>query len=91
MKLAMRIGKHYKMREIQSRHFIDLAKACRYPASKLLAILSELAEQLPDEALSLSEEFRRTSIAHDLMDRLIESIAAQCAATLRTIKASSNI
>ena len=91
MKLAMRIGKHYKMREIQSRHFIDLAKACRYPASRLMAILSELAEQLPDEALSVKEEFRETSIAHELMDRLIESVVAQCAATLRTINASSSV
>jgi hypothetical protein len=40
-------------------------KVCRYPADKLMATLSELSEQLPDEALSLREELRKTSIAHD--------------------------
>jgi serine/threonine-protein kinase HipA len=89
MKLAMRIGKHYKMREIQSRHFADLAKVCRYPAGKLMATLSELSEQLPDEALSVRDELRKTSIAHDAMDRLIDGLVTQCRTTLRTIKASS--
>jgi serine/threonine-protein kinase HipA len=90
MKLAMRIGKHYRMREIQSRHFVDLAKVCRYPADKLMGILRELSEQLPDEALSVRKEFRRTSIAHDAMDRLIDGLAAQCGTTLRTLKVSSS-
>jgi serine/threonine-protein kinase HipA len=90
MKLAMRIGRHYKMREIHSRHFVDLAKVCHYPASKLMATLSDLSEQLPDEAVSVREEFRKTSIAHNAMDRLIDGLVAQCRTTLRTIKAFSN-
>jgi len=87
MKLAMRIGRHYRMREIQSRHFIDLAKVCRYPASRLMAVLGELAERVPDEALSLRAEIRETSIAQGPMDRLVNSVVAQCTATIRTIKA----
>jgi len=90
MKLAMRIGKHYRMREIQGRHFMELARSCRYPASKLMANLRQLAEQLPDEALSLSKELRNTSIAHDLMDGLVKRVIAQCAATLRTLKSTSS-
>ena len=89
MKLAMRIGKRYKVREIQTRHFVDLARACRYPAGKLMLTLSELCKRLPDEALSVREEFRKTTIAHDAVDRLVAGLLAQCKTTLRAINASS--
>lgn len=90
MKLAMRIGKHYKVREIQGRHFAELAKACRYPADKLLATLSELSEQLPDEALSVKEDFRETTMTPDVLTRLVDGLVVQCKATLRAISATTN-
>jgi serine/threonine-protein kinase HipA len=29
MQLAMRIGRHYRLKEILPRHFVELAKSCR--------------------------------------------------------------
>jgi serine/threonine-protein kinase HipA len=81
MKLAMRIGRHYRLKEILPRHFVELAKSCRIPADSLLAMLKELAEQLPDEGLSALEESERSGMAREVLAKLLDGLAAQCKAT----------
>src|SRR5450432_2566766 len=66
MKLAMRIGRHYRWREIQPRHFAELAKSCRYPPGTLLATLGDLAARLPDEASAIMAELRQAKIAGEI-------------------------
>lgn len=83
MKLAMRVGRHYRIREIQPRHFEELAKACRYPADALIATLRDLCGQLPDEGLALLKEVEITGMARDVLAKLLDGLAAQCRATKR--------
>jgi serine/threonine protein kinase HipA of HipAB toxin-antitoxin module len=66
MKLAMPVGKHYKLREIQPRHFTDLAKSCGYPAEQLLDTLRSLAMRLPDEALAVATNLEGEATTHGL-------------------------
>lgn len=85
MKLAMRIGRHYKIREIQPRHFDDLAKACGYPAGTLMAMLRELAEQLPDEGMVVAKEVGGDRISREVVGKLVDGLRTQCRTVRRLI------
>jgi serine/threonine-protein kinase HipA len=85
MKLAMRVGRHYRMREIQPRHFEELAKACRYPANALIAMLKDLSEQLPEEGLAVLKEVQIRGMARDVLVKLLDGLAAQCKTTRRNL------
>jgi len=94
MKLAMRVGRHYRMMQIQPRHFEELAKACRYPADGLIATLTDLSGQLPDEGLALMKEVEVKGMVLDVLAKLLDGLVAQCKATRRNLQrrlgASSN-
>jgi serine/threonine-protein kinase HipA len=85
MRLAMRVGRHYRVREIQPRHFTELARACRYPADTLIATLRDLSGQLPDEGSALLKEVEVRGMARDVLAKLLDGLAAQCTATRRNL------
>ena len=87
MKLAMRIGRHYRLKEILPLHCVELAKSCRFPADSLLAMLKELAEQLPDEGLAALEESERSGMAREVLTKLLDGLAAQCKSTRLSLQA----
>jgi serine/threonine-protein kinase HipA len=78
MKLAMRVGRHYRIRQIQLRQFAELARACRYPAEKILSTLGDLAERLPDEGLALLKQIEMRAMAPGVLSKLVDGLAAQC-------------
>jgi serine/threonine-protein kinase HipA len=83
LKLAMRVGTHYRMREILPRHFGELARACRYPPERMLGMLKSLATSLPDEAASLAREIGQKGDAAPVLSAIVDGIARQSAAVLR--------
>jgi len=85
MKLAMRIGRHYRIREIQPRHFEELAKSCRYPADILIAMLKGLLEQLPEEGLAVLKEVQVRGMGRDVLAKLLDGLATQCRTTQRNL------
>jgi serine/threonine-protein kinase HipA len=89
MKLAMQIGRHYRLREILPRHFEELAKACRYPAQTLIATLTDLTGQLPDEGLSLLKEIEARGMRREVLMKLLDGLSTQCKATERHLSRSS--
>ncbi len=76
-------------KEILPRHFGELAKACRFPADALLATLEDLSVQLPDEGLAVMKEIESTGMAHEVLVKLLDGLAAQCKATSRSLRAMS--
>jgi serine/threonine-protein kinase HipA len=82
MKLAMRIGGHYRLREIQPRHFEELAKSCRYSPEALLAALADLAKRLPDEASTIIAELQNASIRSHMLHILLDGLVSHCKAIL---------
>jgi len=82
MKVAMRIGGHYRLREIQPRHFEKLARSCRYSPDELLATLADLATRLPEEASAIIAELRNASIRSHMLHILLDSLVANCKAIL---------
>jgi serine/threonine-protein kinase HipA len=83
LKLAMRIGTHYRIREILPRHFGDLARGCHYPPERLLTSLREMAQTLPDEAATLAREIGGGADTQATLRAVVDGIARQCASTLR--------
>lgn len=85
LKLAMRVGRHRGLREIQPRHFADLARACRYPPEKMLDLLRGLATRLPDEASSLAAEVGRKGGVASVLSAIVDGVSRQSAAVLRQL------
>jgi serine/threonine-protein kinase HipA len=87
MKLAMRVGRHYRVQEIQLRHFAELAKACSYPEERLHDSLRNLAEALPDEALAVARSITTGEVGRAVIDALVDKLGGQCRQTLRRFAA----
>jgi len=85
MKLAMRIGRRYKIAEIQPRHFSSLAMACNYSSEKIQLMLRSMAERLPDEAAALQREIEVKSMQHAVLTKLVDGIAHHCKSVLRAM------
>jgi serine/threonine-protein kinase HipA len=81
-KLAMRIGGHYRLQEIQPRHFEKLATSCRYSPDALLAALSDLATRLPDEASTIMAERRNSSPGSQMLHLFLDGLASNCKSML---------
>ena len=85
MKLAMRVGRYYKMTEIQPRHFATLARTCRYPADAVLAQLRELCDRLPDAGLEVLKAVEVRGVSRSVLSKLLDGLGTQCKATRRKL------
>lgn len=78
MRLAMRIGRHYRPEYIMPRHWEALARQCRYPAEQLMGLLRSLLSRLPDLAADTAARIRADGVEHDVLDQLRQGIAERC-------------
>lgn len=72
------INNYYRLRQIQPRHFDDLARSCRYPPEELRGLLMELTQVLPDEAAALGASLRGLTAAGETLGILVDAIDRQC-------------
>jgi serine/threonine-protein kinase HipA len=86
-KMAMRIGGHYRLREILPRHFHKLALACNYPPDALVTMLLSLCDRLPDEAASLGKDVTTKGMDRPVLDKLVDGVTSQCQAVKRHMTA----
>jgi serine/threonine-protein kinase HipA len=87
IKLALRIGGHYRLREILPRHFRKLALASSYSPDALLAMLADYTRRLPDEAVAVLDEVTEKGMSRPVLTRLVDGIAAQCRLVQRQLAA----
>ncbi len=73
IKLAMKIGGEYKLKQIGLRHWQKFARETRVDADALLSQLTAMAKQLPDEV----NVARKRSREAGLKERMIERLATQ--------------
>ena len=90
LKLAMRVGRHYRIREILPRHFIELARTCRFSPERMREILKDLATTLPDEAAALARKMGRAGGAGPILSAIVDGIASQSALALRHLNATAS-
>jgi len=77
LKLAMKIGPDYRLRDIGQREWRRLAETVRVDPDPLIQRIGGLAGQLPDEAASLRDRFRAEGLEHDVIDHLTGRLSAR--------------
>jgi serine/threonine-protein kinase HipA len=81
VKLAMKIGGEYRLRQIGVREWQKLAREIRTDADQLIELLQWMAEQIPDEASAVRERAREQGLDNPIIERLARQLierAAQC-------------
>ena len=85
MKLAMQVGRHYRLKEIQPRHFGALARTCGLPEQTAVETLKDLAMRLPSAAAQLLKSIHSSVTARKVLENLVRGVTEQCRATEKAI------
>ena len=77
LKLAMKIGGEYGLRNIGARHWRRLAAEAHQNQEEVLANLRETAEAMPDHVSTIQKTVRNDGLVHLIVDRLSEKLIAR--------------
>lgn len=75
LKLAMKIGGTYRIRDIGAAHWRRLARDLRLDPQAVLTRVRELARDLPEHTTDVCEDCRASGLTHDIIDRLEGALA----------------
>ncbi|KQR08139.1 MULTISPECIES: type II toxin-antitoxin system HipA family toxin [Xanthomonas] len=78
IKMAMKVGSHYRWWDIRPGDWRQLAETLRLDAMTCLAWMEMAASDLPDQARDLAVVLRQEGVAHPVLDALVDAIAASC-------------
>lgn len=78
---AMAIGGVREFRQVEERHWVALARACRVEPEWLLATVRRLAAATPDALADAVAHHRGVAGVGELAPRLVERVAHLCATT----------
>jgi serine/threonine-protein kinase HipA len=83
-KLAMRVGRHYRLDTIQARHWNDAARALGLPADALMQRLRDMTAALPDAIAGVSRAVERQKLRHPNLARLCTGLSERVIQIART-------
>jgi serine/threonine-protein kinase HipA len=86
LKLAMKIGGEYALRNIAARHWRRLAAETHLNPDELLATLRSTALAMPENVVTIREQSKREGLVHPIMDRLSEELIARARECQRRLK-----
>jgi serine/threonine-protein kinase HipA len=86
LKLAMKIGGEYRLRNIAARHWRRLATEVRQNPEELLGKLRVTAEAMPDHVLQIQQLAKGDGLVHPVVDRLSEKLIARAKECGRLLK-----
>lgn len=89
LKLAMKIGPDYRLRDIGEREWCRLAENVRVDPDDLLGRIADLASRLPDEAATLRDRLRSEGLQHNVIERLTDRLSARAAQCNKTLERSA--
>jgi serine/threonine-protein kinase HipA len=87
VKLAMKMGGEYKLAQIGLRQWQKLARDLRVNADQLIASLTQMAKQIPDEVSNARKQARGQGLKEAVVDRLAAKLidrAGECERALGT-------
>ncbi|MGV7214839.1 HipA domain-containing protein [Bradyrhizobium sp. UFLA05-112] len=76
-KLAMKIGDEYKLNEISLRDWQRFARETRFDADKLIAGLTSMAAQIPDNITAVCASAKAQGLDNAIIARLTERLIAR--------------
>ena len=77
MKLAMKVGRHYRIENIVLRHWHEWAIQARINADAVIGRIRKMAEQLPDALMNVANGMREAGLDHPIIDRLAEQLVGR--------------
>jgi len=86
LKLAMKIGREYSLRNIAARHWRRLAAEAHLNPDELLTNLRAIAGALPDHVVTIRERSEQEGLVHPILDRFSERLIVRAGACLRLLK-----
>lgn len=84
-RLAMRVGRHYKLNTIQPRHWVNAAKDLKLPEDTVMQRLRGFAAVLPDAIADTSRVVERQSLRHPNLTRLRDGLNKRAAEAMKTL------
>ncbi|PPU78512.1 MULTISPECIES: type II toxin-antitoxin system HipA family toxin [Xanthomonas] len=78
IKLAMKMGSHYRWWDIRPSDWVQVASTLRLDASECLAWMHRVASDMPDRAQELLVALAREGVAHPILEALVGEIANAC-------------
>ena len=84
LKLSMKIGGEYEIRQIALRHWQRLAAEARLDADELPHDIRTMAKRLPDEVQRARAMAQEEGLEHKLIERLADALIERAIACLRT-------
>jgi serine/threonine-protein kinase HipA len=77
LKLAMKIGGEYQLHNIGLRNWQRFAKDVRLDDDALVKRVRDMAARLPDDAAATHHKLQQEGLAHPIVSRLADAIAAR--------------
>lgn len=78
LRSSLRIGGHYRFDAIRVRHFVREATTAGIREEEVVAMAREMAAQMPDVAMQITDEERRAGRYDAIYDRLTDGVTNQC-------------
>jgi serine/threonine-protein kinase HipA len=88
VKLAMKIGGEYRLRNIGLRHWQRLATELRLDDAKLIDGLRAMAQAIPDQAATVLKQVEGDGLSHVTVTRLSNRLKARAASCERLLRSS---
>ena len=86
MKLAMKIGGEYQLRNIGLRHWQKLATELRLDEEKLIDRIRAMAEAMPDQAEAIQKQIEGEGLSHVTITRVCRRIATRTVACQKMLQ-----
>jgi serine/threonine-protein kinase HipA len=86
IKLAMRIGGHYRLREIGRHQWERLARELNINGEQLVTTLLEFADSLPDHVASTRDRLHAEGLAHPIINQLSDALVNRATVCSRILK-----
>ena len=90
VKLAMKIGGEYRLRNIGLRHWQKLAAELRLDEEKLIDRIRAMAEAMPDQAEAIQKQIEGAGLSHVTISRVCKRLATRAVACQKILQLSSS-
>ncbi len=90
VKLAMKIGGEYQLRNIGLRHWQKLATELRLDEEKLIDRIRAMAQAMPDQAAAIQKQIEEEGLSHVTITRLCKRLATRAVACQRILQLPSS-
>ena len=90
VKLAMKIGGEYRLRNIGLRHWQKLASELRLDEATLIGRIKAMAQAMPDQAAAIQKQIEEAGLSHVTITRVCKRLAVRAVACQKLLQLSSS-